>query len=155
MTTPAQLQAIATREAAHAVLTELLNVGTVVKVSVVPSGNALGFVHFDTKQSLPTCAELENHITAVFARVCSDTIVGGPDSTSSSTLESVRHMAERLADMQVPDWRRTQPDLPATILKRCQARATELVKAHKDHIIKVAAVLAEKGTLTGEELAAL
>jgi ATP-dependent Zn protease len=148
------VKTIAIREAAHAVLAEVLHTGTVVIVSVVPGKGVLGFVQTEPGETIPTATALENRITSILARAVVPTI-GGADTTVSSSLESVGHMAKRLADMQVPDWRQTQPNLADEILTRCRTRAKELVAAQKDRILKVAKVLAEKGSLTGEELAAI
>jgi ATP-dependent Zn protease len=140
---------------AHAVLNDVLGAGAVLTISVVPTTKALGFVHFDPKPALLTTTEMENRITVAVACLAASELTGDATSGDASSLRCANDLAENLATMQDNTWRQSQPELADSILRRCVARATALVAEHKERILKLTAILADKSTLSGAELAAI
>ncbi|MBS1994336.1 MAG: hypothetical protein JSS83_27680 [Cyanobacteria bacterium SZAS LIN-3] len=155
--TDAHRHAIAVRESARAVLLSQLDPNTsVLQVSIVPTQHALGFTQtVPAAQVVSTTAEMENRITALLAGTAAVALhhedAGGPDSSA----EYARHLAEELADNQVFDWRRSDPERAQTIVARCFERAKALVKANEARIEKLADMLLQRGSVTGGELASI
>jgi ATP-dependent Zn protease len=148
---------VAVHQSAQAVLTNILDMGEVRSLKIVPGGHTLSFAQIvgEPKVAFGTKEGLENIITMRLAGGLAENILSGAGSTHAPPVPDAYRLAEMSATMQVSDWRQRQPDLADDIVMHCQARATELVTAHKDRILKVAEALLAKGTISGAEFAAI
>jgi len=152
--------ALAMHEAARAVLNDTLNPQSkTIKVSIVPSAGALGFVQFDgaPDRNIKTVANMESRIVALVAGYAAQTVLdagvapGAPDSS----YEYARHLAEEVADNTVPNWRQVDPQCAQNIVVRCFERAKAMVKDNEQQIRKVCDALMQKGELTKADLASI
>jgi len=156
MTVPHK-HALAMHEAARAVLNDLLNPqAPTIKVSIVPSAAALGFVQFDRspESNIQTVENMESRIVALVAGYAAETVLdtGTAPGAPDSSYEFARHLAETVADNTVPNWRQSDPQCAQNIVVRCFERAKTLVQDNEDQIRKVCDALKTKGELTHADL---
>jgi cell division protease FtsH len=139
-------------------ITDAVDNGSVIRISIVPTGRALGFTHSLPREDrvVPSTSEIENRITALLGGIAANTVLGTDDDTSQcSSAEYALHLAEKACDNQSHDWRRTNPTQATTLVERCLEKAKQLVRQNEARIRQVAAVLVERGSMTGPELAAI
>jgi ATP-dependent Zn protease len=147
------LQPIAVYEVSHALTCRELGCGKVVKISVVPSEHALGYCEYnrDEQPAAPTAQDVEHAITVALAGTASCRVIyDRADSSGTSNLARVYDLAERWLLLTGKD-----PHEASELIQRGYERAKELVAKHKDSIVAIAQVLAQKGTLDGDEFEAL
>jgi hypothetical protein len=153
------LELIATRESARAILSNTLNAGSVQKISILRTGKALGFVQIkpsSDNEMVATTSEFENRITTLLGGRAFELVAGlDADSIQCSSAEFALLLAEQLADTEAPDWRINDPERATNIVRRCLDRATALVRDNEPRIREMAAILVEKGELSQSDIASL
>ncbi len=152
----AHLNQIAIYQTAFAILAGEIDVGSSGEekaVTIVPGAKACADISSDAFNPMVTMSldsepsELEDAITVQLSGLAASLLMQNQaEGIADMTLSQAHTLAERLADMMVPDWRTSQSQLVSDIKKRCYERAAELVTTHKERIAKVTELLARNAT---------
>src|SRR4051794_35762143 len=168
---------VAYHEAGHALAGELLELGDRVhKISIVPRGQALGFVmHLPEEDSyLKTREQLVDRMAVLLAgRVAEALVFGAVTTGASNDLQKVAEITHAMvheygmgtshptaravtdADIVSDLTRRIRDEEQQDLAFEAQRRAYELIAANRPTLDAIAAVLLEKETLDRAELDAL
>jgi cell division protease FtsH len=155
---------IAVHEAGHAVLGELLEPGSVARVTAVPRGHALGFVRQVPREDayLYTQAKLEAEVQRLLAGALAEELVLGDRSTGAQhDYEGVLDLTRLMVAAGMSDLGIVRVETLAdgvlqreqtAILRRLEAKARETLRAHRAALEAVAEVLLEQESLDGDAL---
>ncbi|MCG0237885.1 MAG: AAA family ATPase [Firmicutes bacterium] len=164
---PGEKRRVAVHEAGHALVGEWVSPGSVAAVTITPRGRAMGYVRSFPPQDhhLYTRGMLEGQIRVALAGAVAEELLCGSRSTGAASdfdqaVALARHIVESgLSELGVVD--RDQPDTPrhreavAAILREQEAAVREYLSGRRDALEQVAAALADRESITGEELRAL
>lgn len=161
---PEELKRIAYHEGGHALLAEILNPGSVSQVTITSRGQALGYVrHFpDGDRYLMTQEYIEDQIAICIAGAVSEEIFLKNRSTGAKNdFEKAISLAEEMinAGMTPLGVVKTQ-NLPqnlkhettSRILKNQEERVRDILKQHRENLIKIVEILLDKERIDGEQL---
>ncbi|WP_207707387.1 ATP-dependent zinc metalloprotease FtsH [Crassaminicella thermophila] len=156
-------------EAGHALMGKILNTDLVSKVSIVPRGEALGYVMYAPEEDryLTTTEELKNKIKVLLGGRCAEQIIFGEISTGA---KDDLKKANSIAYQMVCDYgmsnllnRVFEPAFVKNcypmidkeiknIIEECYNDTFEVLKNNSNLLSTIAHELYEKETLSGEEL---
>ncbi|MGB9781205.1 ATP-dependent metallopeptidase FtsH/Yme1/Tma family protein [Caldanaerobacter sp.] len=155
-------------EAGHALIGKILNVNIIEKISIVPRGEALGYVlNFPKDDSfLLTKTELKNKITMLLGGRASEEIIFNEISTGAENdLKEATKIAyqmvcnygmselgNRVFDLHFVKSTELIDQEVDKIINSCYSFAKKLLLEHKTKVIAIAEKLLEKETITKEEL---
>lgn len=156
-------------EAGHALMGKILNCDLVSKVSIVPRGQALGYVIYAPEEDryLTTTNELKNKIKVLLGGRCAEQIIFGEVSTGAKDdLEKANSIAYQMVceyGMSNLKNRVFEPNLIKNcyplidgeikgIIDGCYQDSLDTLQNNKSLLSCIANELYKKETLTGEEL---
>lgn len=135
--------------AGHAMLASLLDTGPVVRVTIVPSDRANGYVLCSPKVEAfaVTCEALGNQLVVMVAGLAAADEFTPEDSKvgCSSDMQRAFALAQRISSITGEE--------AETLLTDARARARTLLAENRDSVEAVAQALLAQQTLSGEELA--
>ncbi|WP_051585864.1 AAA family ATPase [Caldanaerobius polysaccharolyticus] len=159
-----ELYRIAVHEAGHAIVSEMLERGSVANLTIVPRGNAMGFLRQSLEEDryIYTREQLENQIMVCLAGSAAEKVILGNKSTGASNdFEKAVELAKEiifsgLSSLGIISKDDISPkkvnDEVTNIISRLEKKTTELLIDNHFVIHKVVDVLREKETISGEEL---
>lgn len=162
--TPEELYRIAVHEAGHAIVSELVEKGSVANLTIVPRGNAMGFLRQAPKEDkyIYTREQLEKQIMICLAgSVAEKVIIGNKSTGASNDFEKAVELAKEiifsgLSSLGIISKDDISPkkinDEVTKIIGALEKKTTELLTDNHFVIHKVVNVLKEKETISGEEL---
>lgn len=156
-------------EAGHALMGKLLNTDLVSKISIIPRGEALGYVIYspDEERYLVTQEELMNKIKVLLGGRAAEKIVFGEISTGArDDLKKANSIAYQMVceyGMSNLGNRVFESSLVKNcysmidgeiknIIDKCYSDSINLLEANNDLLNRIAEELYEKETLSGEDL---
>ena len=156
-------------EAGHALVGKILNTDLITKISIVPRSQALGYVMYTPEEErfLITKEELYNKIKVMLGGRAAEEVVFGNISTGAKDdLKKANQIAFQMVceyGMSNLKNRFYDPSIIrncydtidkeiSLIIEKCYKDAKEIMNSQKDLLYKVASILFEEETLTGEEL---
>ncbi|MEQ6358721.1 AAA family ATPase [Thermoanaerobacter thermohydrosulfuricus] len=158
-------------EAGHALIGKILNVNTIEKISIVPRGEALGYVLNFPKDDafLLTKTELKNKITMLLGGRASEEIIFNEISTGAENdLKEATKIAyqmvcnygmselgNRVFDLHMLKSTEIVDKEIDKIINSCYILAKKILLENKHKVIAIAEKLLEKESITKEELEAL
>lgn len=158
-------------EAGHALIGKILNVNTIEKISIVPRGEALGYVLNFPKEDafLLTKTELKNKITMLLGGRASEEIIFNEISTGAENdLKEATKIAyqmvcnygmselgNRVIDLHMLKSTEIVDKEIDKIINSCYTLAKKLLLENKHKVIAIAQKLLEKDSITKEELETL
>jgi cell division protease FtsH len=155
---------IAVHEAGHALIGELLEPGSVARVTITSRGQALGYVRQAPREDayLYSKEKLEAEIQRLLAGSLAEELVFGNRSTGATSdfeqvLRLVRTMvATGMSDLGVVDLE-SLPDgalhaAGSRIIGALEAQVRDRLQAHRPALLAMAEVLLEEESLTGDRL---
>ncbi|NLM65263.1 MAG: AAA family ATPase [Firmicutes bacterium] len=161
-----QLMRVAVHELGHAVVSEVLEPGSVASVTVAGRGKALGYVRHSPRSdlSLETRGQIERRICVLVAGVVSERLILGEGSTGASqdisqALDAARLIVKcGLSDAGIV----SEDDMPkeryheiiAGLVKAGQERAASIISARRDQIVRMAEFLCREERMDGESFRA-
>jgi vesicle-fusing ATPase len=155
---------IAVHEAGHALVGELLDPGSVARVTVTARGQALGFVRQQPQEDfyLYTQERLEVEIQRLLAGSLAEEVLLGDRSTGArNDFEQVLRLTETMVASGMSSLGVVDPEaLPdgalqreqSVIIARMEQRVRQLLAARQDALEAVATVLLEEEAIPGERL---
>jgi len=160
---------VAHHEAGHALVSRLLNTDLIQKISIIPRGQALGYVlkFPDSERYLHTKDELLNKIKVLLGGRAAEYVIFDEITTGArDDLNKATDIAENMVcnygmssfgNISIKDqYRRFNTekieDEIKDILDACYNEAIAIVKEHVDFLKQVASFLLENETMTNEEL---
>lgn len=161
---PEEKQRVAVHEAGHALVGEWVEPGSVVTVTVTPRGRAMGYVrsHTGEDRHLYTREMLEGQMRVALAGAVAEEIAFGNRSTGArADFEQVVNLAQRivrhgLSELGVVDAetldRTRENAVKQEIIARQEAAVREYLGQRREVLLAVAAELADKEVLGGDEL---
>ncbi|MFT9496859.1 ATP-dependent zinc metalloprotease FtsH [Anaerosolibacter sp.] len=155
-------------EAGHALLGKLLNTDLISKVSIIPRGEALGYVMYSPEEDryLITQRELQNKIKVLLGGRAAEEIIFGEVSTGArDDLKKANNIAYQMVceyGMSTLGNRIFDPNLAKncypmidqeikTIIDGCYNESLDHIKTNLDILEEVSKTLFDRETLTGEE----
>ncbi len=165
-------------ELGHAVVNLVQDGDTITKITIMPRGRALGYVqtHSDGDRFSYTDEDMRKRITMTLAgRAAQEIFTGTRDTGASNDFMQANSMAVRmvtefgmssLGAIYAPGYGTAQAAPVGTelanlidrevrqIVADCDAKAREIIKAHKQVIEELSVVLLDKETILGPELLA-
>jgi cell division protease FtsH len=158
-------------EAGHALIGKILNVNTIEKISIVPRGEALGYVLNFPKEDafLLTKTELKNKITMLLGGRASEEIIFNEISTGAENdLKEATKIAyqmvcnygmselgNRVFDLHMLKSTEIVDKEIDKIINSCYTLAKKILLENKHKVNAIAEKLLEKESITKEELEAL
>ncbi|AEM79363.1 ATP-dependent metallopeptidase FtsH/Yme1/Tma family protein [Thermoanaerobacter wiegelii] len=158
-------------EAGHALIGKILNVNTIEKISIVPRGEALGYVLNFPKEDafLLTKTELKNKITMLLGGRASEEIIFNEISTGAENdLKEATKIAyqmvcnygmselgNRVIDLHMLKSTEIVDKEIDKIINSCYTLAKKILLENKNKVIAIAEKLLEKESITKEELQTL
>lgn len=156
-------------EAGHALVGKKLNTDLISKISIIPRSQALGYVMYTPEEErfLITKDELYNKIQVILGgRAAEEVIFGSISTGAKDDLKKANQLAFQMVceyGMSDLENRFFEPNLIRNcydiidkeitkIINICYKQSVEVIRLHKELLNRVASVLYEKETLTGEEL---
>lgn len=156
-------------EAGHALMGKILSSDLISKISIIPRSQALGYVMYtpDEERFLITKDELFNKIKVMLGgRAAEEVIFGNISTGAKDDLKKANQIAFQMVceyGMSDLENRFYEPTLVRNcydiidreinkIIDLCYKDSLEKIKSNKELLSRVAAVLYEKETLTGEDL---
>ncbi|WP_338028351.1 ATP-dependent zinc metalloprotease FtsH [Crassaminicella indica] len=156
-------------EAGHALMGKILNCDLVSKVSIVPRGEALGYVMYAPEEDryLTTTNELKNKIKVLLGGRCAEQLIFGEVSTGAKDdLKKANTIAYQMVceyGMSNLKNRVFEPTLIRNcyplidkeikkIIDECYEDAFQTLEKHSHLLSAIATELYKKETLTGQEL---
>lgn len=158
-----ELHRVAVHEIGHALISELEEPGSVAHVTIVPRGQAMGYMRKSPKHDvyLQTKSQLESQIKIALAGAVAEELVLFEKSTGAANdIQEAIKLAKRLiscglSDIGIVDESRSQ-ELVGVTLKRIIAEQEQAVKQVLSNygglIRQLAFVLRQEERLSGEEL---
>ena len=155
---------VAYHEAGHAAVTSLLNPNSIRKATIVPRGDALGYVARIPKEGLQTRLELINLLKVMVAGGVAENMIYGNHSTGVS--DDFKKAKELIATMVEDLGMGTTKLIPSFSEKDKSEQMKEiyelvifetrtLLENNKDFLEKITFILLEKETIDGMEIEAL
>lgn len=160
---------VAHHEAGHAIASKLLNSDLIQKISIVPRGQALGYVlNFpDEERYLLTEKELYNKIIVLLCgraaeKICFDEVTTGAQNDLKKATNLASNMVcnygmSSLGNMSIDETHirysmdSINKEIKA-IMEECYEKSLDIIKTNKDILVDVASFLLEKETMDLEEL---
>ena len=156
-------------EAGHALMGKLLNTDLITKISIIPRGEALGYVMYfpDEERFLVTTEELKNKIKVLLGGRAAEKLVFGEISTGArDDLKKANSIAyqmvceygmsnlgNRVFEVSlIKNCYNIIDEEIKNIIDECYHHSIKNLEANKDLLNRVANALYEQETLTGEEL---
>ena len=159
-----ELRRIAIHESGHAMLAEKVRPNSVAQISIRSRGNALGYVRHYPKDDLYlyTQAMLEDQIMVSLAGALAEEEILGMRSTGAmGDYEQALSLVEKLllagmsslgvTDVSLLSAEQRQP-VTRSILANLEERTRALIQKNKDVLLRIADILADEETLSGETL---
>jgi len=159
-----ELRRIAIHESGHAMLAEKVRPNSVAQVSIRSRGNALGYVRHYPKDDLYlyTQAMLEDQIMVALAGgLAEEEILGMRSTGAMGDYEQALNLVEKLllagmsslgvTDVSLLSAEQRQP-VTRSILADLEERTMETLKENKEVLLRIAEVLADEETLSGDAL---
>jgi len=159
-----ELRRIAIHESGHAMLAEKVRPNSVAQISIRSRGNALGYVRHYPKDDLYlyTQAMLEDQIMVALAGALAEEEILGMKSTGAmGDYEQALSLVEKLLlagmsslgviDVSLLSAEQRQP-VTRSILADLEQRTMETLKKNKEVLLKIAEILADEETLSGDAL---
>ena len=159
-----ELRRIAIHESGHAMLAEKVRPNSVAQISIRSRGNALGYVRHYPKDDiyLYTQAMLEDQIMVALAGALAEEEILGMRSTGAmGDYEQALSLVEKLllagmsslgvTDVSLLSAEQRQP-VTRTILADLEERTRMLIQKNKEIVLRIADILADEETLSGETL---
>ncbi len=158
------LHRVAVHEAGHALVSEVLNPGSVQQVTVTSRGNALGYVRHNQKedQQLYTKSELEKQIMILLAGAISEDALLQERSTGAAndfqkamqlTEQIVSTGLSRLGVVSVEKIPKSEYYLICQeILKDLEEKTKKVIDDNKDTLTRIINILKAKEKINGTEL---
>ncbi|HZK54878.1 MAG TPA: AAA family ATPase [Desulfosporosinus sp.] len=159
-----ELRRIAIHESGHAMLAEKVRPNSVAQISIRSRGNALGYVRHYPKDDLYlyTQAMLEDQIMVALAGALAEEEILGMRSTGAmGDYEQALSLVEKLllagmsslgvTDVSLLSAEQRQP-VTRSILADLEERTRILIKKKKDVLLRIADILADEETLSGDTL---
>ncbi|ABY91400.1 MAG: Vesicle-fusing ATPase [Caldanaerobacter subterraneus] len=155
---------VSVHEAGHAIISEIVNPGSVATVTIVPRGKALGFVRqFDKEDTLIyTKEQLEKDIMVALGGTVAELLVLGNRSTGSvNDFEQAVHIAKKmvytgLSGLGIV----SREDVPKEkvneevnkIIKEEEEKVQKMLEEKLEHLEEIANILRKEETISGEKL---
>ena len=175
---PEVLRRISVHEAAHAVTTVVLRIGELRYVTIQSRGTSGGHTKVSSKEEdLMTLADVESRVISILSAGVAERLLlgsksvgsGGTDTSDDAVASSMLSVICASTSLTGEFFHRCSPEDALTTvradphlrheveqhLRRLENRATELVERHRECIDAVAAALAKKRHLTGDEVASV
>lgn len=174
VTNPLDRERTAFHESGHALVTKLLKLNTVYKVSIIPRGNALGVTQIvpDDNQTSFSKSKSKDYIKVLLAGRAAEEIIYGEYTTGAS--DDIKR-ATKIARRMISEWgfsdlfgpinleensdNKISDDILKKIdyevielLEKCYRETFDLIKVNIDNLKKVASLLQEKETISGDEI---
>lgn len=172
---PEERERVAVHESGHAVVTKVLNMGLLEKVSILPRGGAGGvtWVTRDKDFSLYTEKQLRNRLAVLLAGRGAELLLLGDTSTGASDdLKRVTELAHRMVTQfgfsktlgalsydglpgEAQRGSVVAPDVLAetrAIIAEAEALMTSVLSEHREALTQVTAALLERETIAGSEI---
>ena len=159
-----ELRRIAIHESGHAMLAEKVRPNSVAQISIRSRGNALGYVRHYPKDDLYlyTQAMLEDQIMVALAGALAEEEILGMKSTGAmGDYEQALNLVEKLLlagmsslgviDVSLLSAEQRQP-VTRSILADLEQRTMETLKKNKEVLLRIAEILADEETLSGDAL---
>jgi vesicle-fusing ATPase len=158
---------IAVHEAGHAVVSEIVQPGSVASVNVAARGKALGYVRHSPKDDiyLYTADYLKGHIAMALAgAVAEEIMLGGRSTGASSDFRHAADLAKQLIYGGMSDLGIVSPDdLPrqtlhhatAAVLHDAETLVHGTLTDRRQTLAETVTVLLDKETISGEDFRAL
>jgi len=160
---------VSIHEAGHALMGKILNTDIISKISIVPRSQSLGYVMYtpDEERYLVTEEELKNKIKVMLGGRAAESIIYGDVSTGAKDdLKKANQIAfQMVCEYGMSDLgnRFFEPQLIEKcydlidkeinkIIDNCYRDAVDKIRLQVNLLKKIAEVLYEKETLTGEDL---
>lgn len=154
---------VCVHESGHAVATELIRPGSVVSLTIVPRGQALGFMRKNAGEHdkyLYTLKDLKDEITVALAgAVSEDVLLGGRSTGAKNDFAQAWNMAKEIVKSGMSDLGViAEEEVPSDlffqeckkIIRAMEAETRDLVEENKARIMRVAGRLREEETLDRE-----
>ncbi|SHK13050.1 ATP-dependent zinc metalloprotease FtsH [Paramaledivibacter caminithermalis] len=156
-------------EAGHALMGKILNTDLISKISIIPRSQALGYVMYtpDEERFLITKDELYNKIKVMLGgRAAEEIVLGNVSTGAKDDLKKANQIAfQMVCEYGMSDLQNRfyEPSLIRNcydtidkeinkIILHCYKDTLTIIESNKDLLGKIAEILFEKETLTGEEL---
>ncbi|HUS87766.1 MAG TPA: AAA family ATPase [Desulfosporosinus sp.] len=159
-----ELRRVAIHESGHAMLAEKVRPNSVAQISIRSRGNALGYVRHYPKDDLYlyTQAMLEDQIMVALAGALAEEEILGMRSTGAmGDYEQALNLVEKLllagmsslgvTDVSLLSAEQRQP-VTRSILADLEERTMKTIKKNKDVLLRIAEILADEETLSGDTL---
>ena len=159
-----ELRRVAIHESGHAMLAEKVRPNSVAQISIRSRGNALGYVRHYPKDDLYlyTQTMLEDQIMVALAGALAEEEILGMRSTGAmGDYEQALNLVEKLllagmsalgvTDVSLLSAEQRQP-VTRSILADLEERTMKTIKKNKDVLLRLAEILADEETLSGDTL---
>ncbi|QFU08812.1 ATP-dependent zinc metalloprotease FtsH [Rhodobacteraceae bacterium THAF1] len=153
---------IALHESGHAVIAFALDLGMIERIALTPGGGEIELARHKVSGLL---SELEDHLVYDLGGRAAETLVlgtpsagaGGPDNSDLAQATARARNIELTSGLGLSGlaWNGAVSDLDAAIrdrLQNAEARATDILTAHKADLLRIANKLMEHGVLEREEV---
>lgn len=158
-----ELKRVAIHEAGHALISELEKEGSVASVTIVPRGQAMGYMRQSPESDsyLQTRSQLESQIRIILAGTVAEELVFGERSTSAANdVQEAIKLSKRmvtcgLSDLGVIDVEESKDKVGEeirSVLSAQEIKVCKILEGHQDLLKHLALKLKEKETLQGEEI---
>jgi ATP-dependent metalloprotease FtsH len=162
--TAEELHRVAIHESGHAMLAEIVRPNSVSQISIRSRGNALGYVRHYPKDDLYlyTQSMLEEQIMVALAGALAEEEILGTKSTGATgDYEQALNLVEKMllagmsslgvTDVSLLSADQRQP-VTRKILGDLEQKTMQLIKENKESLMKIAEILQEEESLSGETL---
>ncbi len=159
-----ELKRIAVHETGHALVSEVLNPGSVATITITSRGKALGYVRHNQKedQYLQTEENLREKISIFIAGAVAEKVILKSRSTGATNdFQQAVKLVEKMVVSGMTELGVVNKDnVPADILhkemskilKKYEEEVKEIIQKHREIIIKIADKLIEHERFSGDEL---
>ena len=159
-------QKVAYHEAGHALVQSLIKPGSVRKATIIPRGNALGFMApIQDEMHLSTESDLMAQIQVTLAGGVAETKVYGEHSLGvSGDIQQVKRIIENMVDhfgmgqdaqFSLSFSAKEKEVIMTSVYQKALAACKSLIDQHSESFERLAHALMEKETLSGDEIHAL
>lgn len=162
--TPEELYRIAVHESGHALVSEILQPGSVTHLTITSRGNALGYIRQVPGEDfyLLTKEYLENRIQVCLGgAVAEDLVLGSGSTGAAGDFQEAVRLAKQYLEAGLSDLGVVSPDdLPAAVRHRTirriiaglRSKVRDLLLPYRSVLVKLADYLVKEETLTGDFL---
>lgn len=158
-----ELHRVAIHEAGHALMSELEKEGSVASVTIVPRGQAMGYMRQSPEDDsyLQTKSQLESQIKIILAGTIAEDLVFGERSTGAANdIQEAIKLSKRivacglsgLGVIDIEQSKKRVGDEIRKVLVEREAEVREILKSYQDLLEQLAFLLKEKEVLSGEEI---